>query len=183
MYQILLQQHAERQRQRPIDWRNPVPSAFAAPGGQGPTPFRGPGQEGPSPPLQRMFGSPTVRGNIDVMNRPQAMNPDGSISTVRSMGVNLDGNEVLIPTVSEDARVMGDDEAIDQYKRTGRHLGMFDSPESSTAYAGRLHDQQEALGDARALSGGDMGPEARRARRLTSQQRPMGPLASMFGGR
>lgn len=158
-------------------------SAFNQRRGLGPRAFRDPQQAGPSPgPVQSMFGSPTVRGNIDVMHRPQAMNPDGSISTVRSLGVNIGGNEVLIPTVSEDARVMSDDEAIRQYERTGRHLGMFDSPESSTAYANRLHNQQEALGEARALSSGDMGPAARRARRLTSQRKSDGPIASLFRG-
>ncbi|MDX6914786.1 lytic transglycosylase domain-containing protein [Pectobacterium carotovorum] len=37
---------------------------------------------------------------------------------------------------------MSDDEAIDNYLRTGRHLGMFSTPEAATAYAESLHDQQ-----------------------------------------
>nr|WP_240431521.1 injection protein [Pectobacterium parmentieri] len=81
-------------------------------------------------------------GNIDLHNRPVVKNPDGSISTVRSMSANFDGNEVLIPTVSDDGRIMSDDEAIDNYRRTGRHLGMFSSPEAATAYAESLHNQQ-----------------------------------------
>jgi hypothetical protein len=85
-----------------------------------------------------------VPGNIDLYRRPKVRNPDGTTSTVRSMSVNIDGREVLIPTVSDDGRVVSDEEAIQIYQRTGKHLGMFDSPESATVYASRLHDEYEA---------------------------------------
>lgn len=81
-------------------------------------------------------------GNIDLTKRPKVRNPDGSISTVRSMSVNFDGREVLIPTVSDDGRVLSDDEAVQLYRKTGRHLGMFDTPQNATAYAERLHNDQ-----------------------------------------
>lgn len=82
------------------------------------------------------------KGNIDIHNRPVVKNADGSISTVRSMSTNIDGREVLIPTVSDDGRIMSDDEAIDNFMRTGKHLGMFDNPDDATAYAESLHNQQ-----------------------------------------
>lgn len=83
-------------------------------------------------------------GNIDLTKRPVVRNSDGSVSTVRSLGVNVDGVEVLIPTVSDDGRILSDDEAVGEYQRTGRHLGKFATPEASAAYAERLHKEQEA---------------------------------------
>ena len=81
-------------------------------------------------------------GNIDLSSRPVVKNADGTISTVRSMSVNFDGKEVLIPTVSEDGRILSAQEAIDQFKTTGKHLGIFDTPENASAYAEKLHQQQ-----------------------------------------
>ena len=86
---------------------------------------------------------PMVEGNIDLHNRPVVRNEDGTISTVKTRSFNFDVGEVLLPTVSEDGRVMSDDEAVDQFRRTGRHLGVFTTPEEATEYAQRLHEDQE----------------------------------------
>lgn len=82
------------------------------------------------------------QGNIDLNARPTVKNADGSISTVRSISANFDGQEVLIPTVSDDGKILSDDDAVKTYLRTGKHLGKFDNPDDATAYAESLHDQQ-----------------------------------------
>lgn len=82
------------------------------------------------------------RGNIDLTKRPVVRNSDGSISTVRSIGVNMDGAEYLLPTVSDDGRIITEQDAVDTFRRTGRHLGKFDTPQNSTAYAESLHLDQ-----------------------------------------
>lgn len=84
------------------------------------------------------------QGNINLHNRPQVKNPDGSISTVLSMGVGLgDGKEALIPRVSDDGRILSEQEAIEQFKRTGKHLGIYNSQKEADQAAEQLHQQQQ----------------------------------------
>jgi len=84
-------------------------------------------------------------GNIDLAHRPIVKNDDGSISTVRSISIDVDGQVILIPTVSDDGRIMTDQEAVKQFRTSGKHLGVFDSEDAAGKYAVSLHDQQAAF--------------------------------------
>jgi hypothetical protein len=99
------------------------------------------GRGAPGPITQ--FAGRLEAGNIDLANRPQVRNADGSISTVRSMSFEEDGKEVLVPTVSPDGRILSDQQAIDLYHQSGQFLGKFDTPEHADAYAQALHQAQE----------------------------------------
>jgi hypothetical protein len=92
-------------------------------------------------PARARFPSPLVPGNINLHNRQIAHNRDGSISTVRSMSIGTDQGEVLIPTVIN-GRVISEQQAIEHYRKTGEHLGIFRTPDEATAYAKVLHEQQ-----------------------------------------
>lgn len=81
-------------------------------------------------------------GNLDLSNRPRVKNPDGSVSTLRSMSFRDDAGERLIPTVREDGWYMTPKQAIEHYKKTGRHMGVFATPEDATAYAKKLSKYQ-----------------------------------------
>ena len=81
-------------------------------------------------------------GNIDLDNRPQVKNPDGSTSTVRSITITDDaGKATVIPTVVGD-KVLSNEDAISHYKKTGEHLGRFDNEDAASEYAQRLHRSQ-----------------------------------------
>jgi GH24 family phage-related lysozyme (muramidase) len=81
-------------------------------------------------------------GNIDLEARPQVKNPDGTFSTVRSIIVGVDNKEVVIPTVVGD-KVVSEQEAIANYRKTGEHLGKFNNVKDAEDYASKLHREQE----------------------------------------
>ena len=57
-------------------------------------------------------------GNIDIANRPVVRNPDGSISTVRSITVEADGKYVVLPTIDPQGNNLTPDQAWDRFVRT-----------------------------------------------------------------
>lgn len=90
----------------------------------------------------KIVTKPVVPGNIDLAHRPIVHNPDGSISTVRSITITDDhGNAILIPTVVGD-KVVSDRQAIAHYNQTGQHLGKFASEAAANGYAQTLHESQ-----------------------------------------
>lgn len=91
--------------------------------------------------IEKLDGQITP-GNIDLSTRPKVKNPDGTVSTVRSIGVNFDGIEYLIPTVSDDGKILSEDQAIELFKKTGKHLGGFNSVEASNRAAEIIHNSE-----------------------------------------
>lgn len=88
-------------------------------------------------------------GNINLNDRPVYRNADGTVSTVDSFSTNIDGREVLLPQIGRDAQGNAvrwtQDQAIDNYLKTGENLGKFKSVEDANAYADWLHNQQAGL--------------------------------------
>src|SRR5262245_5195420 len=82
------------------------------------------------------------KGHIDLTKQPEVKNPDGSISTVRSITVEMDGQHIILPTVHPDGHIMGQAEAIGRYLDTGKHLGKFDTQEAADLQAQAIHEQE-----------------------------------------
>ena len=86
-------------------------------------------------------------GNIDLYNRPQYRNADGSISTVDSTSFNIQGKEVLLPSVwmkdGKAYRSSDGDEILQHFCDTGEFLGVFDTVDAANSYAEKLHDAQD----------------------------------------
>lgn len=92
-------------------------------------------------PLQKATPGMLVAGNLDPLNRPILHNADGSISTTRSFSIQTDKGETLIPKIV-DGRELSNQAAIEHYKQTGQHLGIFDTPDNADTYATTLHNAQ-----------------------------------------
>lgn len=86
-------------------------------------------------------------GNIDLYNRPQYRNADGNISTVDSTSFNIQGKEVLLPSVwmkdGKAYRSSDGDEILQHFYDTGEFLGVFDTVDAANSYAEKLHDAQD----------------------------------------
>lgn len=86
------------------------------------------------------------RGNLDLNarkvyhGRPRDF-PDQDFRTENSMSGNVDGKEVLIPTVVN-GQQLTEDAAWDHFFRTGENLGWFADPASADKYAEKLHQRQ-----------------------------------------
>jgi hypothetical protein len=63
-------------------------------------------------------------GNLDLNQRPTVRNPDGSISTVRTISVTDDKGAYLLPTVIGD-KVVSNEDAIAHWKKDRRAFRLF----------------------------------------------------------
>ena len=87
------------------------------------------------------------KGNVDLYNRPKYRNKDGSILTVDSASYNIDGKEVLLPSVwNKDGapyHSQNDEEILQHYEDTGEYLGKFSTAKEADDYAEKLHLEQQ----------------------------------------
>lgn len=92
--------------------------------------------------------NPVQIGNIDLSKRKPVELADGSQATIRSISVNIEGLEILIPTIGPNGEDWdpdtdkGLDAAIEHYFQTGQHLGKFKTVDEAVAYGDWLHDRE-----------------------------------------
>ena len=77
----------------------------------------------------------TEVGNIDVDELEQVEMPNGSSGIVPSVAVNVNGQDVLVPTIDGEGKIISKDDAIKLYQKTGEHFGKFESSEDAQRYA------------------------------------------------
>lgn len=139
----------------------------APPASPPPTP---PTQPAPTKSVNYQMGPRTAPGmvapgNIDLWGRPRVRNDDGSVSTIRNATFTIEdpqspyyGKTVMLPTVMDNGTIVSPHDAYQNYRKTGKHLGIFDTPENADLYyggadrKGGIHAQQsvyfQMLGDA-----------------------------------
>lgn len=125
---------------------------------------------------------PIEAGNIDLSKRKPVKLADGSFATVRSMSVNINGVEVLLPTIGPKGENWdpdtdaGFEAAIAHYERTGQHLGKFRNSAEATAYGDWLHNQEaQRIAKPR---GGAGAVQRKTAKQAGRRRAPRGRLAS-----
>jgi hypothetical protein len=105
------------------------------------------------PSIQKAQGLITPGNILTLYNRPATKSPagpngiqPGNWSTTFSKSFNFGNGEVLLPTVVN-GQFLTDKQAVDRYKATGQHLGIFDTPEHADAFAQALHESQQGMGN------------------------------------
>ena len=90
---------------------------------------------------------PVVEGNIDLENRPKVWDKEGHYSTVKTITIEMDGKTILIPTIIN-GETYSNKEAIEHYKKTHEHLGVFKNKEDADKYDEQLHKRMGWIGEA-----------------------------------
>lgn len=83
-----------------------------------------------------------VPGNIDLHRRPYVRNPDGSISTIYSVSIQRGSRVYLIPTVSDEGRILSPGVAEKYFIDKNRHLGIYRNDEEADAAGEAIHLDQ-----------------------------------------
>lgn len=80
------------------------------------------------------------KGNINLNALPKVQNKDGSYSTVKTITIGTDKGTVLLPTII-DGKEVSIKQAIDYYKETGKHLGIFKTEQDAEIYDQSMHQK------------------------------------------
>ena len=86
------------------------------------------------------------QGNIDLASRPVYRNEDGSVSTEVSRTFEFDGKHVILPTiktVNGRGVNMTDAEAVEEFRSSGLHLGVYNSKAEAEKAAEAIHNRGE----------------------------------------
>lgn len=126
-----------------------------------------------------MRGTPIEEGNISLDDRPVIKNKDGSISTLRTISVGFDDGAYLIPTIAPDGTQLTNEEAIELFKETGKHLGKFISTEAADRYARKLSVEQGARYAGIAGGMGDLKDPQGWGKAMTESKSPQADLMRM----
>jgi len=79
-------------------------------------------------------------GNIKLDGRPVVANKDGSYSSEKSFSIGTDKGETLIPQVVN-GQMLSQEGAEKHFRKTGEHMGVFDTPEHADDYAEKTHNR------------------------------------------
>jgi len=85
------------------------------------------------------------KGNINLDNLKSLKNEDGTTSSVSTMTAEFDGKTYLLPTVVDGKR-LSQDEAVENFKSTRNHLGIFQSLQDADLYDEELHKSKGWMG-------------------------------------
>lgn len=114
-----------------------------------PTPTVTPPSPAPATKQQPLYMAPgpadglITPGTIDLTKLPVANLGNGMWGTVRSASREVNGKEVLYPTIVN-GKPLSDDQAFAYAMKTGQNLGVFNNGDSADAYAERLHEDWQA---------------------------------------
>lgn len=84
-------------------------------------------------------------GNLDPYNRPVYKHADGQgYGTTMSFSFNVpEKGEVLIPQIVN-GKLLTQQEAVEHFRKTGEHFGIFDTPANADLFSTDLHNRQDA---------------------------------------
>lgn len=73
-------------------------------------------------------------GNLDINTLPVVKNQDGTMAPRTMIVPGKNGQSVIIPLVGPQGQVLSQQDAVKFYMGSGKHLGVFKTPEAAAAY-------------------------------------------------